>query len=335
MRFILQWHLTERCNLSCTHCYQNEAIIRDELSLEENFMVVDKFVNFIKTLNQNSCSKGILNITGGEPFIYKDLEPLLEYISKFKEYLSFNFLSNGTLINNKTIALLEKYRPIFVQVSIDGDKNSHDKIRGVGAFETSMSGIKRLKESGIRVLISFTAHRQNYKDFPKVVKIANSAGVDSVWSDRMIPEGVGVGMQDELLSPKETFEYVRLMKFEQIKNRLNPFTKTVVATGRSLQFVPYIDNAHQCVAGKAIFTLLPNGVVLPCRRLPVDIGNIKDKTFEEIYYENEFVQKLRVPNPKIEGCEGCSFEKSCKGGLRCLSYSITGDPFKKDPGCWR
>jgi len=335
MRFVLQWHLTERCNLRCTHCYQNEKIIKEELNLEEKFMVVDKFVDFIKTLNKKSYSKGVLNITGGEPFVDKDLEPLLEYISKFKEYLLFNFLSNGTLINDKTIALIKKYKPIFVQISIDGDEATHNKIRGVGAFATSMKGIKRLKENGIRVLISFTAHRQNYKDFPKVVKIANSAGVDKVWSDRMIPEGVGVGMQDELLSPQETFEYAKLMKFEQIKNRLNPFTKTVVATDRSLQFVPHIEDAHQCVAGKIMFALLPNGVVLPCRRLAIDIGNIKDKTFEEIYYENELVQKLKIPNPKIEGCEGCSFEKSCKGGLRCLSYSITGDPFKKDPGCWR
>ncbi|MCK5853649.1 MAG: radical SAM protein, partial [Sulfurovaceae bacterium] len=156
MRFVLQWHLTERCNLRCTHCYQNEAIIKDELSLEENFMVVDKFVAFIKTLNKDSYSRGVLNITGGEPFVYKDLEPLLAYISQFKEYLSFNFLSNGTLINDKTIALIKKYKPLFVQISIDGDKTSHDRIRGAGAFETSMKGIKRLKENGVKVIVSFT-----------------------------------------------------------------------------------------------------------------------------------------------------------------------------------
>ena len=335
MRFVLQWHLTERCNLRCTHCYQNEAIIKEELSLEEKYMVVDKFVDFIKMFNQKSYSQGVLNITGGEPFVYKDLEPLLAYISKFKEYLSFNFLSNGTLINDKTIALIQKYKPLFVQISIDGDQETHDKIRGKGAFETSMKGIKRLKESGVKVLISFTAHKLNYKSFPKVAKIARDAGVDKVWSDRMIPEGVGIGMQDDLLSPAETFEYAKIMKIEQIKNRLNPFTKTVVATDRSLQFVPHIEEGHKCVAGKILLALLPNGVVLPCRRLAIEVGNIKDTTFEEIYHSNTLIQKLRVPDIEIEGCEGCSFKKSCNGGLRCLSYSITGDPFKKDPGCWR
>jgi len=335
MRFVLQWHLTERCNLRCTHCYQNEAIIKDELSLKENYMVVDKFVHFIKTLNKESYSRGVLNITGGEPFVYRDLEPLLEYISQFKEYLSFNFLSNGTLINDKSIELIKKYKPLFVQISIDGDQITHDKIRGKGAFESAMRGIRKLKANNIKVLISFTAHKLNYRDFPKVAKIARDAGVDRVWSDRMIPEGVGIGMQNDLLSPKETFEYARIMKYEQIKHRLNPFTKTVVATDRSLQFVPHIEDGHKCVAGKLMFALLPNGEILPCRRLAINIGNIREDTFEEIYYKNSLVQKLKIPDIEIDGCEKCSFKKSCNGGLRCLSYSITGDPFKKDPGCWR
>jgi radical SAM protein with 4Fe4S-binding SPASM domain len=335
MRFVLQWHLTERCNLNCTHCYQNEEIIKEELTLKEKFGVVDNFVSFIKKLNEDSYSRGVINITGGEPFAYRDLEPLLAYISKFKRYLSFNFLSNGTMINEKNLELLLRYPPVFVQISIDGDKATHDKIRGVGAFDSAMKGIKRLKKAKIKVLISFTAHKENYKSFPKVAKIAREAGVDRVWSDRMIPEGVGIGMHDSLLSPAETFEYARIMKFEHIKNRVNPFTKTIVNTDRSLQFVPYLEKGHKCVAGKIMFALLPNGVVLPCRRLAIEIGNIRENSFEEIFYQNKFVQKLKIPNIKIAGCEGCNFQKSCNGGLRCLSYSITGDPFRKDPGCWR
>ena len=334
-KFVLQWHLTERCNLKCTHCYQNEAIIKDELTIEENYAVVDKFVDFIESISKESLAIGMINITGGEPFAYRELEPLLRYISNFKEYLSFNFLSNGTLINDKTIDLLKKYPPIFVQISIDGNEESHDKIRGEGAFQNAMRGIKKLKENHIETVISFTAHRQNYKDFPKVAKIARDANVDRVWSDRLIPEGVGIGMHDELLSPQETREYARIMKIEQIKNRLNPFSKAIVATSRALQFVPFIEEGHKCVAGKNLFALLPNGVVLPCRRLEIEIGNIKNQSFKEIYDENHLVQKLKIPDIEIKGCETCSFKKSCHGGLRCLSYSITGDPFQKDPGCWR
>jgi len=333
MIFVLQWHLTERCNLSCTHCYQNESIIKEELSLEENFEVVDKFVAFIQTLPQPS--RGIINLTGGEPFAYAQLEPLLAYISKFKKVISFNFLSNGTLINDKTIELLQHYRPSWVQISIDGDEKNHDLIRGRGAFKRSVNGIKRLKAIGIEVLLSFTAHKQNYKSFPSVVKVVHSIEVERVWSDRLIPEGVGIGMSELLLSPKETRHYVQILKWEQIKAKLNPLSKTEVTTKRALQFVPHLDQPHQCTAGRYLFALLPNGKVLPCRRLAIEVGDIRDESFIDIYHNNSFIQKLKKPYIQTKGCEGCRFERSCNGGLRCLAYSINGDPFTKDPSCWR
>ena len=332
-RFILQWHITERCNLRCTHCYQNKEIIKNELNLQEKYSVVDKFLSFIKKLNSSFATKGIINLTGGEPFSYRDLELLLKYIYQYKEYIIVNFLSNGTIINNKTIKLLNKYPPRFVQVSIDGDKETHNQIRGEGAFEKAIDGIQKLKENNIRVLISFTAHKQNYKEFPKVVKLANQLNVNKVWTDRLIPEGVGMGLKDELLNKHETFKYITIIKKEQIKNRLNPFVKTKVAPSRPLQFIPFLERPQRCGAGKNLFALLPNGVLLPCRRLPIEIGNIKNSTFEEIYNHNQLVKELQTKRD-IKGCEYCLFKKTCDGGLRCLAYAYTGSPFTRDPNCW-
>ena len=333
-KFILQWHLTERCNLHCTHCYQNEEIIKEELTLQEKYSVVDKFLSFIKSLNTLYPTQGVINLTGGEPFADRDLEKLLAYIYQYKKYLVFNFLSNGTLINDNSIKLLKKYPPRFIQVSIDGDKDTHNKIRGEGAFQRAVEGIKKLKKNNIKVLISFTAHKQNYKSFSEVVKIANTLGVDRVWTDRMIPEGVGVGLKDELLDKQETLEYVKIVKKEQIKNRLNPFITTQVAPSRPLQFVPFVERPMRCGAGRNLFALLPNGVLLPCRRLPIEIGDIRDSTFEEIYNHNQLIKELQKSN-NIKGCEGCLFRKTCDGGLRCLAYAYYGTPFRRDPCCWR
>lgn len=288
---------------------------------------------FIKHLPQPS--RGIINLTGGEPFAYRDLEPLLAYVSRFKGRISFNFLSNGTMISDKIIRLLRRYPPAWVQISVDGDQTTHDQIRGEGAFGRTVEGIRRLKSEGITVLISFTAHKQNYKHFPTVVKIAQEIGVDRVWSDRLIPEGVGEGMRDRLLSPKETQRYVRMMKWEQIKSRLNPWHATHVATHRALQFVPFLDTPHRCSAGRYLFALMPNGMLYPCRRLPIELGNIRQESFIEIYQKHPLVQKLKQPFIPTQGCEGCRFERTCNGGLRCLSYATTGDPFIKDTGCWR
>ena len=335
IRFVLQWHITERCNLKCTHCYQDEEIIKDELSLAEKFEVVDKFVDFVKILNKNHPSRGIINLTGGEPFIDNELEALLIYISKFSDLLSFNFLSNGTMIDEKISLLLKNHKPSYVQISIDGDEKAHDKIRGEGAFGKSIEGIKKLQKDNIRVVISFTAHKQNYKEFPKVVKIANKLKVHKIWSDRLIPEGRAEEKNLQLLTPKESLKYVQMMQIEQIKSKLNPFSKTIVSAHRALQFIPFLQTPHTCTAGKYLFALLPNGEVLPCRRMPIKLGNIKNTTFTEIYQKNDLVNKLKTSNGNSKGCEKCKFTKTCNGGLKCLSYAITGSPFVKDPDCWR
>lgn len=329
--FTLQWHLTERCNLRCTHCYQNEEIIKNELTLDEKFKVVDDFVAFTNSFSNKVVPK--ITLTGGEPFIYKDLEALLEYISAYK-HIRFSYLTNGTQIDDYALLLLKKYKPLFVQVSIDGDKETHDKIRGKGSFDKAIDGIKKIKALDIITSISFTAHKQNYKDIPKVVQIAKTIGVHRFWSDRLIPEGHAKNIEKYLFNSSETFEYVKMLKIESIKANVNPFSKIIIGTQRALQFLPHIDMPYSCTAGKRLLTLMPDGTVYPCRRLPVEVGNIKKISFNDIYHKNEFINKLQNCNTN-DGCEGCSFEKKCNGGLKCLAYAITGSPFKKDPGCWR
>ena len=69
-KFILQWHLLENCNLKCTHCYQNEELIKNELTLEEKYEVVDSFVKFVRGLPFKAYPH--ITLTGGEPFLYNE-----------------------------------------------------------------------------------------------------------------------------------------------------------------------------------------------------------------------------------------------------------------------
>lgn len=324
--------MTEKCNLKCTHCYQNEEIIKNELTLEDNLKIIDEFIAFTQTLRPKSLPR--ITLTGGEPFTYGKLEQLLEHLNKYKDILIFAFLSNGTLIDQKAVKLLTKYKPAFVQVSLDGDRETHDSIRGAGSFDKAIEGIKKIKSLGIITSISFTAHKQNYQDIPKVIQIAKNIGVHRFWSDRLIPEGHGKDLEKYLFSPEETYEYVKLLKKESIKARINPFSKTIIGTQRALQFSPFVDRPYSCTAGKTLLALMPDGTVYPCRRLPISIGNIKKNSFKEIYFGNKLVNELQSDGVN-DGCQGCSFEQTCKGGLKCLSYALTGSPFMKDPGCWR
>ncbi len=102
---------------------------------------------------------------------------------------------------------------------------------------------------------------------------------------------------------------------------------------RALQFLTGGGKPYKCSAGKSLITVLPNGDILPCRRMDVKVGNLMVKPLEELYYDSDFFQKLREPNQTIEGCEKCFYSKLCLGGLKCLSYALNKTPFKADPGC--
>jgi len=77
-----------------------------------------------------------------------------------------------------------------------------------------------------------------------------------------------------------------------------------------------------------------DGTLYPCRRLPHNVGNVNMSPLKELYINSTFLKKLRSEDIEIGGCTDCIYKKLCQGGLKCLSYAMTGDPFKKDPGCF-
>ncbi len=111
--------------------------------------------------------------------------------------------------------------------------------------------------------------------------------------------------------------------------------KTEIAMHRALQFLCGDGRPYHCTAGDSLMTVLPNGDLLPCRRMPVSVGNLKKKHLAELYYTSDFFRDLRDRRRISRGCENCFYQKLCRGGLKCLSYAVYGSPFRADPGCWR
>ena len=112
------------------------------------------------------------------------------------------------------------------------------------------------------------------------------------------------------------------------------FTRTEISLGRALQFLVGGGEPYRCGAGERLITLEPDGSVLPCRRMPIRVGNVRESRLATIYRDDPLLQSLRDPERVGEGCEDCRHARVCSGGLRCLSYALTGDPFRADPGCW-
>ena len=65
--FHFQWHITERCNLHCKHCYINPKFLKEELSLKILIGILDQYLELIKKWKLSKRDTRI-SFTGGEPF---------------------------------------------------------------------------------------------------------------------------------------------------------------------------------------------------------------------------------------------------------------------------
>ncbi|MCE1249071.1 MAG: radical SAM protein [Firmicutes bacterium] len=333
-KFKLQWHINESCNLRCRHCYQ-EGYSSADPPLEELLTILKDFINFLEKWNKQEGSAGAhINITGGEPFLREDFFDFLEILNtEFRDKFSFGILTNGTLITEKSAQKLKKLHTGFVQVSMEGSGETHDSIRGKGSYIKAAEGLKHLVNAGVPSLISFTANRENFREFGYVAELGKKLGVSRVWADRMIPSGCGSDMGDVILTPAETMEFFRIMKESGKKSFLPWKNNTEVQMCRALQFLEGGGMPYSCSAGDTLITIMHDGTFLPCRRMPIPLGNLKHKSFEELYFKTPFLDELRDKNKPIKGCEKCRFLPACRGGLKCLSYAVKQTSFAADPGC--
>ncbi len=329
-KLLLQWHITEHCNLRCEHCYQ-ETYSGKELEFSELLDVLGQFKDLLSIMRkENGRAYGHITITGGEPFMRSDFLGLLDILSANRKYFSFAILTNGSSIDDVMAGSLRKLNPAFIQVSMEGSKSTHDSIRGTGNFEKTVSAIKYLVRENIRTFIAFTAHQGNFREFGEVAVLGRQLHVSRVWADRLIPRGSGSSMM--ALTPEETREFFEIMNKERKKSKADFFGKTEISMHRALQFLCAGGEPYHCTAGDNLITVQSNGDLVPCRRMPIRVGNLMDTPLAELYDKSELFRDLR--NCISEGCNDCFYSKLCRGGLRCLSHAMTGDPFRSDPSCW-
>jgi len=321
MKHVLQWHIIHRCNLRCTHCYQEDYAA--ELTGEQLEGIFCQYLDFCRKYGY----KGHINFTGGEPLLSPELFPLLALCEE--NGITYGLLTNGTLIDEALAERLGRLKNLsFVQVSIDGTRATHDSVRGAGNFDRAFAGLRLIKKAGIQTMAAFTCHKGNYKELRQVIKTVRREGIDRFWADRLIPMG---SSREEILSTGEYRSVISILTREHFRKPL--FSHTDVHLNRSIQFLEGGDCYYHCSAGVNLLTLLADGTLLPCRRLPLPIGNCLEKDMISLYENSPLIRELR--EMKIpEKCLRCAKAEKCRGGAKCLSYAITGTYDIKDINCY-
>jgi len=338
--FHLQWHITERCNLECKHCYFDKKFLGNELSLNQLFVVFDNYIKLLKKWNlPREMSR--ISVTGGEPIVRNDFFKFLEKCYQNREKTKYGILTNGILLDNKKIFKFKKLKIGYIQVSLEGMEKNNDRVRGKGTFKKIVKAIKLLVKNGINTSISVTVTKQNLKDTPLLIKLARELKVNNLGLRRLIPIGRGEGMKKLMLSSQETKDlYLYILKTNQgLTDKKSKLRLSIGCEDGILAQEGY--GVNTCVAGYSSLTILPNGDVYPCRRLPIYVGNVLKQSLEEIFYKSKELIKLRNPGNINIRCRECPYFDECKGGAKCVSYgywkdTYINDPqFLPDPQCWR
>ncbi len=322
----IQWHITERCNLNCTHCYREERYIKEENTFEELKAHLENYIRLAKKWGIEKCA---ISFMGGEVFLRDDFFDLLKEAQKYSRILSYSLSTNGTLIDSAVAKKLNDFGISNIQISLEGREKVNDSIRGKGVFKKAMRAVEYLKKENIPLNLQATVSKKNVNEIPHMIKLAEKLDV-GLGLRRIVPLGSSKKAKEWLLNPKETRDmYLSLM--EQEKRTGRNFVGVCEAS-----LIAQEERTHMgCPAGFRVFILMPNGDVYPCRRMPIYAGNLLKESFEDIYYNSKIYKELRDIRNVNKDCVSCPYFLECRGGAKCINYGYHGNPFSPDPQCWR
>jgi radical SAM protein with 4Fe4S-binding SPASM domain len=337
-QFFIQWHLTERCNLRCRHCYQGVRRVQ-EMMWDEVKREIDGATEMFQAWESEhgiSVSPSI-HFTGGEPFLYEGLWDVVNH-ARTKGY-GVAVMSNGCLITSDDAERASTLKISDIQISLEGPPDLHDSIRGRGSFAAAAKGVETLARFGNRVSANVTLSRLNVDQIEETIEVAKTMGFYGIGFSRIVPCGKGKALRDRLLTPQELKgAYQRILRlnipsFEVVSG--DPLAGTLleskIPSGCNLTL-------SGCSAGFSGITITSDGSVMPCRRIGLVAGNLKRKSLREIWASSRLLWKLRRRESYGGKCGRCALWPSCRG-CRAVAYAYSvneGKPnlFANDPQCW-
>ena len=336
--FFIQWHLTERCNLQCHHCYQEGRRVQ-EMTVGEVKQEIDRATEMFQAWeSEHSVSVSLsIHFTGGEPFLYEGLWDLVSHARE--RGFGTALMTNGCLISSDDAKKASDLGISDIQVSLEGLPDLHDSIRGRGSFVAATKGVENLLEAGNRVSANVTLSRLNADQIEETTGLASTMGFHGIGFSRMVPCGRGKALRDRLLTPQELKRaYQRILTLNTPSFKVvsgDPLAGTLLESK-----IPSDCNLtlSGCSAGFSGITITSDGSVMPCRRMGLAVGNLKRKSLREIWASSRLLWKLRRRESYQGKCGQCRFWPSCRG-CRAVAYANSvneGKPnlFADDPQCW-
>jgi len=337
MNFSIQWHITEFCPNTCLHCYMGMNPIEKHLSLFDFFSLLAK-INVFEAQYKSQINN--VSITGGDPLSNPDWYEICNALRQQGKQV--RILGIPEQVTDSNCSKLKELGISMYQVSLDGLKETHDKIRGAGSFDRTVNAIKKLSANGIEVAIMFTMHNLNCSEMFDLIDFLDQLKVRLLFAfDFVVLSGNAVGK----FSPLSALETQNILSAYLNKKHELYQRHSLVYLGEKSSFfnalkyqnidVEKVYCEYPAVSGCGVgwntLTILPDGEIYPCRRLPISLGNLFQTSFDDIFLLNPLLRKIRRRD-YFEECGKCKHFLHCKG-CPAVEFGISKNPFSKQKNC--
>lgn len=237
------------------------------------------------------------NITGGEPFLREDIEDIVKVIKKKSKRI---VISTNGFFTEKIINLVKKNGDIGIRISMEGLSKANDELRGIkNGFDRGLRTLIELKHIGMKDIgFGITVSDKNAGDLLVLYKLACAMKVE--FATAIVHNSYYFHkMDNEIINKEFVADEFRKLVEEFLK------TKTIKNWYRAYFNYGVINYIHggkrplPCEAGTELFYMDPFGEIRPCNGMEESMGNIKEKTFGEIW-SSEKAKRIRE---KVTKCQ--------------------------------
>ena len=289
------WELTLQCNLGCVHCGSRAGQARaEELSTDEALDMVRQIAD-----------AGITEVTliGGEAFLRADWLIIVQAIRDAG--VSCTLTTGGYGISAATAASMAQAGIQQVSVSIDGTRETHDKLRGkTGSWNACFATLKNLRQAGLPISCNSQINRLSAPELPLIYADIFEAGCRAWQLALTVPMGRAADRPEILLQPSELLDLFPML------NELAGWAKRdglLFYPGNNIGYYgPYERRLRSmqgsgaiwegCQAGMNTIGIEANGAIKGCPSLPTSTyvgGNIRDQPLRQILETSELTLNAR------------------------------------------
>jgi selenobiotic family peptide radical SAM maturase len=284
--------------------------------------VLDDFWTFCRSRRV----QGAVSFTGGNPLLHPDFIEIYRAASE----RGFGTAILGNPAPRERIReIIAVQMPSFFQVSLEGLREHNDAIRGTGHFDRIMEFLDLLRDLEVSSMVMLTLTKENRDQVLPLAELLRGR-TDVFHFNRLALFGEGAQLA---MTPKEG--YRRFLEEYLEAAQMNPVLGLKDNLVNVLRHEQGLDlfggcTGYGCGAAFNFVSLLADGEVHACRKLPSPLGNIRTKSLAELY-DSDLAQRYRR-GPAA--CDGCAVRSACGGCLAsALSHGL--NIFEdKDPFCF-